>query len=111
MSKISRSENIKNIPILFTLSIKLEKIISLIEQLDWKEARKICIFDVLNMEDRIISNKDIRSLSLFGTESNMVINPFYIYQTYNLYQICSRNCENNGSLISSDSSVILLKNI
>ncbi len=70
MSKI-RSENIKNIPILFTLSIKLEKIITLIEQLDWKEARKICIFDVLNMEDRIISSKDIRSLSLFGTKSNM----------------------------------------
>jgi hypothetical protein len=34
LSKI-RSENIKNIPILFTLSMKLEKIISPIERLNW----------------------------------------------------------------------------
>jgi hypothetical protein len=110
LSKI-RSENIKNIPILFTLSMKLEKIISLIERLNWKEARKIWIFEVLNIEDRITSNKNIRTLSLFGTESNMVINPFYVYQSYNLYQICSGNCENNGSLISNDSSVIFFKKI
>jgi hypothetical protein len=65
----------------------------------------------LNIEDRITSNKNIRTLSLFGTESNMVINPFYVYQSYNLYQICSGNCENNGSLISNDSSVIFFKKI
>jgi hypothetical protein len=91
-------------PIFFTLSIKLEKIITLIEQLDWKEARKICIFDVLKMADGIFSNKNIRSLSLFGTELNMVINPFYCFMEL-VYQL--KLIFNLGAKIQYKSCIVL----
>ena len=79
----------------------IKEIIKEIENFEWDKARQIWYETV--MQESLKTKK----VNFYGEVEVFFLKYMYIYQTHNLIQICTQNCNNNGNLIIAENSGII----
>jgi len=93
---------ISNIPDLEKTEVLIQIIFN-INIFDWNKVRELWVFNIIN------SPRNLKTISLFGSEYSSFLSHIGIFQKYKLQQQCSVSCAENNRLLQVDSTELYFR--
>ncbi len=90
---------------IYELSDSLIRIVDSIENINWNKAKEIWIIEVMKY------SKNEKTISLFGSEVNMMFGFLIKNQLHQLIQLCESNCSKNKTILRNNSEFLFFNKI